>query len=175
VCNDNNECTTDSCSAGACVFTNNTNSCDDGNACTTGDVCGGGVCAGTPLVCDDNDSCTTDSCVAGACQFVANPTPGEVQNVGVGELVPESTVIPLTWDPTPGAVTYNVYRGGRANLADLSCFLPGVTSTSAVDDGALPPLDGAFFYLVTAENCSGESSLGTTSSGAARSAALSCP
>ncbi|HMF40321.1 MAG TPA: hypothetical protein VKQ32_06495, partial [Polyangia bacterium] len=40
---DNNVCTDDHCdAAGACVHTNNTAPCDDGNACTTGDTCGAG-------------------------------------------------------------------------------------------------------------------------------------
>jgi hypothetical protein len=48
VCNDNNACTDDACVPGVgCVFTNNTNPCDDLSACTTGDVCSGGLCAGT--------------------------------------------------------------------------------------------------------------------------------
>src|SRR5712692_8255561 len=44
VCNDNNSCTTDSCDpgTGACVFTPNNNSCDDGSACTTNDTCSNG-------------------------------------------------------------------------------------------------------------------------------------
>ncbi len=44
-CDDENPCTTDICDAKTgCVFTNNTNSCDDGDACTTGDFCQDGVC-----------------------------------------------------------------------------------------------------------------------------------
>lgn len=39
VCDDNSECTLDSCTAstGQCVF--ETKNCDDGNACTVGDYC----------------------------------------------------------------------------------------------------------------------------------------
>ncbi len=65
VCNDNNVCTTDTCntSTGACVFTNNTASCDDGNACTLNDTCSGGVCVpGTAMVCNDSNACTADTC-----------------------------------------------------------------------------------------------------------------
>ena len=48
-CNDNNECTTDSCVDGACQNVNNTNLCtDDGLECTN-DVCAGGVCTHPPL------------------------------------------------------------------------------------------------------------------------------
>jgi Tol biopolymer transport system component len=73
-CDDGNVCTDDMCvsNLGGCVHTNNTLACDDGSACTTGDVCGNGVCAGTPVAngtpCDDNSLCTTnDACAAGVC------------------------------------------------------------------------------------------------------------
>ncbi len=47
VCGDNNVCTTDTCDATlGCVYTNNTDPCDDNNLCTDSDVCAGGVCAG---------------------------------------------------------------------------------------------------------------------------------
>jgi hypothetical protein len=42
--------------------------CDDGSECTTDDVCGGGVCTGTPLppaACDDGDGLTNDVCEQG--------------------------------------------------------------------------------------------------------------
>jgi len=71
-CDDSNVCTDDSCTAGACVHSNNTASCDDGDACTTGDVCADGVCAGTEMDCDDDDVCTDDSCVDGACVHTNN-------------------------------------------------------------------------------------------------------
>ena len=63
-CHDTNPCTTDSCNpATGCVFTNNTNSCDDATVCNGHEVCGGGSCnPGTPLVVDDGNVCTDDSC-----------------------------------------------------------------------------------------------------------------
>ena len=74
-CDDKNGCTADSCdSVKGCLQANTVNGCDDKNACTSGDVCGGGLCAGsTKVVCDDKNPCTTDSCdqVKG-CGFVAN-------------------------------------------------------------------------------------------------------
>ncbi|HKQ60004.1 MAG TPA: pre-peptidase C-terminal domain-containing protein [Candidatus Polarisedimenticolaceae bacterium] len=64
-CDDSNPCTDNACnSLSGCFFTNNTDACDDANACTSGDVCGGGLCAGTPsVICNDGDACTVDSCV----------------------------------------------------------------------------------------------------------------
>ncbi len=72
-----NPCTDDACVPGVgCVFTPNTNSCDDSNACTENDVCTNGVCAGTltaaAVTCDagDGDPCNGDEfcdSATGAC------------------------------------------------------------------------------------------------------------
>jgi hypothetical protein len=76
VCNDSNPCTTDTCiPATGCVFTNNSNSCSDGNACTQTDTCANGACVGSnPVTCGAADQChapgTCDS-ASGAC---SNPT-----------------------------------------------------------------------------------------------------
>jgi hypothetical protein len=65
-CDDGNPCTTDTCDpATGCVFTPECTTaaeCDDGDACTT-DTCSAlGCCEHTPVVCDDDNSCTTDTC-----------------------------------------------------------------------------------------------------------------
>src|SRR5947207_3041304 len=83
-CNDQNACTTDSCSGGVCQNTalagctpcTTAADCDDQNACTT-ESCGVGVCHNGPIPgctpclttadCDDQDACTQDLCTAGAC------------------------------------------------------------------------------------------------------------
>jgi hypothetical protein len=65
VCNDNNPCTTDSCSTtlGCQTAVNNAAACSDNNPCTLGDHCMGGTCAVTgPRDCADATVCTTDSC-----------------------------------------------------------------------------------------------------------------
>jgi MYXO-CTERM domain-containing protein len=64
-CDDQEICTTDSCTpaTGVCVHSNNTLDCNDGSLCTQVDKCSGGVCVGSqPPNCDDNEPCTTDSC-----------------------------------------------------------------------------------------------------------------
>jgi len=63
-CNDGNNCTDDLCKpAQGCLYSDNTNPCDDQDACSTDDRCGGGIClAGPPLDCDDSNLCTNDSC-----------------------------------------------------------------------------------------------------------------
>ena len=65
-CDDNNPCTTDSCSgASGCKHTVASNTqCDaDGSVCTENDSCVEGVCtAGAAKVCDDGNPCTADTC-----------------------------------------------------------------------------------------------------------------
>jgi hypothetical protein len=74
-CNDEDACTTDTCAAGACVFT--PLACDDGNACTT-DACVGGACQFAALDCDDGADCTQDGCTAGTCEHVLAATYAQV-------------------------------------------------------------------------------------------------
>ncbi len=65
-CDDKNPCTNDSCSANACIHTNNTGPCADGDACTAPDVCANGSCGGGAAV-----TCTGDAChLAGVCDAV---------------------------------------------------------------------------------------------------------
>ena len=73
VCNDNNPCTDDSCNASiGCVFTPNTQPCNDGKVCTEADTCAGGACNGTAKICNDNDPCTSDTCIEpSACVYTA--------------------------------------------------------------------------------------------------------
>lgn len=61
-CDDNNACTNDVCSGGACTHTNNTATCaDDGNTCTN-DVCAGGACTHP-----DNGTCGGSQPCTGLC------------------------------------------------------------------------------------------------------------
>ncbi len=109
VCNDNNLCTDDSCNpATGCVFTNNTNPCDDGNVCTTSDACSGGSCAGgPPLNCDDNNPCTNDSCQPGlGCVHTNNTNPCDDGNA-------------CTTGDTCGGGSCN--PGGPTNCDDGNC------------------------------------------------------
>ncbi len=82
-CTDSNPCTTDTCVNRACVFTNNTDPCDDGQFCTATDSCAGGSCVGSgspcmaPQICNESsDMCEAPPngacCVAGFCTNVAN-------------------------------------------------------------------------------------------------------
>jgi hypothetical protein len=74
-CDDDNPCTDDTFNpaTGQCVFTPNSNACDDGDACTQTDTCQGGTCTGSnPFVCTASDQCH----VAGVC----NPANGLCSN-----------------------------------------------------------------------------------------------
>ena len=62
-CDDNNSCTDDSCSNGAC--THEPVVCDGGDPCTV-NWCEDG-CQSYPLDCDDGNGCTDDSCGSGGC------------------------------------------------------------------------------------------------------------
>jgi hypothetical protein len=66
-CNDNNGCTSDTCSTTlGCSHTAvaEGTSCNDNNLCNGPDVCHFGSCSSTtPLNCNDNNTCTTDTCV----------------------------------------------------------------------------------------------------------------
>ncbi|HYB98714.1 MAG TPA: integrin alpha [Candidatus Limnocylindrales bacterium] len=75
----------DACNNGACnpatggceaVAVENGTGCDDGSLCTIGDVCTGGVCAGTPLDCSaSGDQCNDGVCnpVTGQCEPLPKP------------------------------------------------------------------------------------------------------
>ena len=63
-CEDDDVCTDDSCAADkGCVYTLNTDPCDDEDECTDGDACKDGNCEpGAQLSCVDGEACTTDAC-----------------------------------------------------------------------------------------------------------------
>ena len=75
VCDDNNQCTDDSCDPmSGCVHEETTLPCDDGSACSSGEACALGECVGgAPVVCKDGNECTDDSCnPATGCVFTHN-------------------------------------------------------------------------------------------------------
>src|SRR5207249_4992487 len=70
-CDDGNDCTDDSCISGACVHTNNTKPCGDGDRCTH--ACQNGTCTeSNPVVCTASDQCH----LAGTC----DPATGRCSN-----------------------------------------------------------------------------------------------
>jgi hypothetical protein len=139
VCNDGNLCTTDTCNpSSGCVFTNNTNACDDGNACTAGDTCGGGTCnAGAPV-----------------------PAPPETQNVVVAA---DKTT--FGWSVAATATNYDVVRGRLGAFpvgpggGDETCF--DNLAAPLLNDPAIPTLGTGFFYLSRGESICGNGTFGT--------------
>ena len=61
--------------------------------------------------------------------------------------------VTLTWNPVPGAASYNVYRGTTSGSETL--LISGITQTSFTDISASPGT--MYFYTVTAVNAAGES------------------
>jgi hypothetical protein len=81
-CDDQNVCTTDSCTpASVCANTPllNGSSCSDGNFCNGAESCQGGTCyPGYPVNVNDSNPCTIDGChpiTGGTHEIVANGTP----------------------------------------------------------------------------------------------------
>lgn len=75
-CDDNDQCTVDTCVANECSNTINSGGmCTDGNPSTENDVCSAlGVCAGTPIPecdedsdCNDGNQCHVATCTMGTC------------------------------------------------------------------------------------------------------------
>ncbi|RLB56075.1 MAG: hypothetical protein DRI34_09675, partial [Deltaproteobacteria bacterium] len=67
-CNDNDDCTTDSCDpASGCQYSFNNDPCDDGQFCTVSDTCdGAGNCVGQVRDCSsETDQCNTGICDEG--------------------------------------------------------------------------------------------------------------
>jgi hypothetical protein len=129
----------------------NGTTCNDGNPCTWGDVCVGGVCAGT-----------------GAIVVPAETT----------DLAAAADKITYTWSSVADATSYAVVRGGVAALPVGSsaggevCFAG--FSAPAVVDPATPAPNAAFWYLSQARNPCGYGPIGTQSNGTVRVTTV-CP
>jgi fibronectin type 3 domain-containing protein len=68
-------------------------------------------------------------------------------NVGTGQVA-------LTWTPSPGATTYNVYRGLSSNGQSTRAIATRITGATFTDKTAT--FGKTYFYKVTAVNSSGE-------------------
>ena len=176
-CDDGNPCTVDQCEAGVCRSSGVTGvACDDGNNCTSGDTCafhpanGEFSCDGSAVSCDDRNPCTVDACdpVTGGCVHA----PASLAPVPLLNLTDATHV---GWSSSPGALTWNSYRGTiPAHMLgsrpppryDQTCF----EAHDSAGDGALvsfdsqvPPPGTAFYYLSSAADGCGESVIGNDS------------
>ncbi len=133
-CDDDDVCTTDACTNGSCVATNNTLACDDTLATTHSDTCAGGTCVGTTIVCAAPNQCQDAGVPNGSATCAPTPKPdtalcddGNANTVndrcdGNGACVGTSSECP---DAPPACNTY-VFNG-------VSCVL--TPTTGACDDG----------------------------------------
>jgi hypothetical protein len=83
----------------------------------------------------------------------------------------------LSWTALSEASSYNVYRGsidGGSWAFDHVCFATALPNPAATD-ASNPSRGLAFYYLVSAKNVCGESTLGATSAGQPRPNASPCP
>ncbi len=82
----------------------------------------------------------------------------------------------LTWNTVAVAEGYHVYRGTRADLVagDYGDCLVGSVQGTSASDAETPPTGILFTYLSAAMDETGQGSLGTAKSGAARIAGTSC-
>ena len=77
-CGDNNPCTDEICDpTEGCIYSFNSDPCDDFNPCTEQDACSQGSCKpGSGVVCDDGNICTSGSCdLQAGCIYVDNDNP----------------------------------------------------------------------------------------------------
>ena len=136
-CDDGNPCTDDACDpAVGCVYTNNTNACDDGSACTRTDVCSGGVCVGgNAVVCNALDQCHTAGVCAPSSGVCSNPAKANGTACNDGSLCTTSDVCTNGAcggtshlnEPHPRTVGYykrlceNSHTGDALTTADARC------------------------------------------------------
>jgi hypothetical protein len=123
--------------------------------------------AATDLLSETVVEAAIDDLVVIDCASCEVSPPGEVDNL---TLVVSGTTVSLNWSAEALAASYGIYRGSRRDASDLECLQSGVQGTGAVDDGLVPVAGEVQYYVTTAANCAGESTLGS-----GRVAASSCP
>jgi hypothetical protein len=74
--------------------------------------------------------------------------------IGLNLQANANSSITLTWDPTPGATSYNIYRGSSSG-GEGSTPIASTTSTTYSDMGLSST--APYFYEVTGVNSGGES------------------
>ncbi len=160
-CDDNNACTTDSCSPSAgCAHAANTGACDDGDACTKNDTCASGTCKGTggsgccttAADCDDKNACTTDSCNAGtgACTNAPVANGGACNADGNGCTADScqagKCVAGTPVDCAASGDSCNTGTCSSTGATTYSCTKAPKSDGTSCDDGA---------YCTTGEVCTG--------------------
>jgi hypothetical protein len=84
----------------------------------------------------------------------------------------------LTWSAQADAQSYDVYKGNLRGASpfgyDHTCHELGLAEPETTD-GAIPGRGDGFYYLVSSENCFGESGLGADTEGTPRPGPDGCP
>ena len=160
--------------------------CPPGLICAAGEfgcVCVPGPCeTGVPPQCGGDCPAAEMQCLstaAAVCECCFDLPPSQVPCCLTWQ-----DKVTMTWDPGSCTTHFNVYRETATKLTDAddngvadfygNCFQAGLPSPSMTDGGS-PPSGQVHFYLVTAENPSGESSLGEASNGMTRPNLAPCP
>ena len=148
-CNDQNQCTTDTCVAGMSKFSLTANAdCEDGDKCTLGDKCNafGNCVIGTLKSCDDKESCTVDSCDAltGNCANTALPDNAVCDDglkCALGDVCKTGKCggVAVVCDDK------NACTADSCDPADGQCKFTPVADSTVCDDGDLCTDDDACF------------------------------
>jgi fibronectin type 3 domain-containing protein len=96
-----------------------------------------------------------------AANFPTSPLPDTPTNLSAGDGT-STSFVPLSWDRSPLADNYRVYRGLLSNGSDAA-LVASPTGTSFDDPSAVPGT--IYFYFITAANASGESPRSSGESG----------
>jgi hypothetical protein len=123
---------------------------------------------------DDNDGFPDLS----DCAPVAPSVHGTPSPLGTSLWWPSGTQLAWTRVPSSQGNTFDVYRGTIAPVGlssyNHTCYEEDSPDTSAIDVST-PPAGTSYYYLVSARNRCGESTLGTNSSGTPIPSAPPCP
>jgi Putative metal-binding motif/Thrombospondin type 3 repeat len=160
---------------------------DDGIAPLT---CGTGACLRSAPACVGGapGTCTPGSPTTELCNGIDddcngtiddNTTPGVVTDTLVAKPAAPIGTYQWTLVTRPDVHVYNVYRGSAGptlpgNFISTSTCLQADQPTNSFTDNSDPPLNQAFYYVVTATDACGEGSAGNSSNGQPRVLPTSC-
>ncbi|HYV85286.1 MAG TPA: MopE-related protein [Patescibacteria group bacterium] len=159
---------------------------DDGIAPLT---CGTGACLRSAPACVGGvpGTCTPGSPTGELCNGIDDDCDGTIDDGTTPGVVTDTLLAkvaaPGTYQWTlvtrPDVHVYNVYRGtagptlGGNYVSTSTCLQPDQPSNSFTD-GTNPPLNQAFYYLITATDACGEGSAGNSSNGQPRVLPSAC-